>query len=502
MNSNERILKNTISLYIRMIVLMLVTFYTTRVSLQVLGVDDYGIYNLIAGVIALISFVYAVLETSVQRFLNYEIGHNDNVAVNTVFSSSLLIMAGLSLLLIIMAESLGLWGISRLNIPENRIEIARVVFHVSVLQFCVGLIKVPYNSAIIAYEKMDFYAYLSVAEAILKLLAVFILYIVPGDKLPLYAITQCGVAFIVLLIYKLYCNKAFVSTIYKKPKNRETFKKLLTFSGWSLFGSVANISVTQGISILLNLFGNVAIVAAVGISNQLSGALNLFVSNFQTAFKPQIVKLYASSKMEELNNLIIRTSKLSYFLVLVFAVPLFFLIPLVLKLWLGSSPAYTDAFCRLQTILLLVSSAQAPLWMYVQATGNIKKYQILVSIINITILPVAYLSLLCGYSYEAVYIVQIIVYVLMYAYRLYYLNKEFDYSIRDYLRKVILRIVLITLISFVPPLLLQYFWNSRYADILSSALGLLLTIASIVVIGMTKSERLYIYELINKKYKK
>ena len=224
MNSNERILKNTISLYIRMIVLMLVTFYTTRVSLQVLGVDDYGIYNLIAGVIALISFVYAVLETSVQRFLNYEIGHNDNVAVNTIFSSSLLIMAGLSLLLIIMAESLGLWGISRLNIPENRIEIARVVFHVSVLQFCVGLIKVPYNSAIIAYEKMDFYAYLSVAEAILKLLAVFILYIVPGDKLPLYAITQCGVAFIVLLIYKLLLH---VPTIVTSLFNNVNFDSYL-----------------------------------------------------------------------------------------------------------------------------------------------------------------------------------------------------------------------------------------------------------------------------------
>ena len=468
---------------------MVVSFYTTRVTLQILGVDDYGTYNLIAGVIALLSFVYTVLESSIQRFLNFELGKNNLELLKTIFSTSVLTMAALSVIVIIFAEIIGYFGIPCLNIPEQRFDTAMIVFHVSLIQFCIGLVRAPYNATIIAHERMDFYAYLSIFEALIKLGAVYLLYILPGDKLLLYATTQAAVVFLVLIAYISYCRFAFEETALSIPQDTKILKQILSFSGWSLFGSVASVAVNQGIGILLNLFGSVAVVAAVGICNQVNGAINLFVTNFQVAFKPQVVKLYAQEKFADLNLLINRASKFSFFLIAIISIPLMFCLDEALRIWLGSYPEHTNTFCCLRFVLLIISTIQAPLWMYVQATGKIKKYQLTISLINIMNLPMAYIGLQSGLPYEIVYIAEILVYLLMYMYRIYYVRINYSFPVTEYLRKVLCPIGLIILTSIVPSLLCYTYMNGTAKVIIPTTLSITLTLLSVVIFGLDNSEK-------------
>lgn len=501
-SSNKRIAKNTIALYFRMVVLMIVSFYTTRVTLQVLGVDDYGIYNLIAGVIALLSFVYSVLESSIQRFFNYELGKGNYLKLQQTFSASILTMAILCVMVIIIAEIAGYIGIPKLNIPVGRMNVAKTIFHISVIQFCVGLIKVPYNSIIIAHEKMDFYAYLSILEALLKLSAVYLLYILPGDKLFYYAATQAIVLSILLGVYVIYCRATFQETKLIKITDKSIVRGLVSFSGWSLFGSVASVSVNQGLGILLNIFGNVAVVAASGLCTQVNSALNLLVSNFQVAFRPQIVKLYASDKKEELYTLLYRTTKISYFLIVIIAIPLIFCINNVLTIWLGEYPEYTDTFCCLRFILTLVTTIQAPLWMYVQATGRIKKYQITISIINILNLPFAYLGLKVGLRYEIVYVIEILIYSLMYIYRIIYVKREYQFPIKDYFYKSVYPILIISTIAIVPSVFCYKILSGTWQVVIPMVVSIILIAISSLKIGLTKNERKLIYSMIKNKLNK
>ena len=404
--NNKRIAKNTLLLYMRMFVMMFTALFTSRIVLQVLGETDYGIYNIIGGVVVLFSFLNSALLQATQRFLNFNLGKKDEETTHKVFCMSLNSYFILSVIFLILGETIGLWFVdTQLNIPENRMHAAHWVYQFSLLTFVINLIRVPYNATIIAYERMDFYAYLSLGEVVLKLIVVYLLYITTFDKLVFYSFLYTLVPLFITLLYKLYCNRHFPISHYKRFWDKNMFNQLFSFSGWSLLGNLANLAASQGLNILINIFYGVTVNTALGIANQISSNVFHFISNFQVAFNPQIVKSYAANETERLNSLIFSSSKLSFFLLFIIAFPLILNMDFVLNLWLVDVPQYTAIFSRLILCFFLIEALSAPLWMFVQATGRIRNYQILMGILIFLNFPLAYLVLKYGFPVYYVWIV-------------------------------------------------------------------------------------------------
>lgn len=451
LTTNKRIAKNTLLLYIRMFIMMGVSLYTSRVVLQKLGVDDFGLYNIVGGVVVLFSVFNSSLTGSTQRFLNYEMGRDDVSSVNKVFQCSIMLHVILCVILIMLAETIGLWYVNTyLNVPVGRYDAARIVYQLSVLTFCVDVMRVPFNACIIAHEKMDFYAYVSVAEAGLKLLVVFMLTMCDFDRLVFYSFLILLVTVLVNISYMIYCSKAFPNIKTKLLWDRQKVKGMLSFSLWSLFGSAAVISAKQGLNMVLNFFCGVGLNAAAGIANQVTSAMYGFISNFQTAFNPQIVKLYAQKQFNDYFNLISRASKFSFLLFWLISVPVFFYAPMILDYWLDEVPPHAVSFCRVIIIYLLIDALNGPLWTAVNATGKIKIYQILMSGIILCNIPVAILLLWFGLEPELVWFSKIIFNILAMTVRLAYLRRIVGFSCRKYMTIVIIPLLLVIFFSIVP----------------------------------------------------
>lgn len=447
--NNKRIAKNTMFLYVRMLLIMGVTLYTSRIVLQVLGVEDFGIYNVVGGIVVLFSFVNNAMVTSTQRFLNYELGKKNLEATARVFSASVTIHWCIAIVTLILAETVGLWFLlNYIQYPLEREWAVILTYQFAILSTCINMIRAPYNAAIIAYEKMSFYAYISIIEAILRLLIVLLLLLANFDRLIFYSFLMFVVIGIVTLGYYVYCKSHFSTCCYTYHWNKDLYKHLMGFSGWSMFGGVANIGASQGLNILLNMFFGVTINAAMGIANQVQSAVYSFVGNFQTAFNPQIVKSYASGDRDYFIDLIVRTSKYSYFLLFTISLPLYICCEEVLSLWLGNIPEYAVSFCRLMILFSLLDAMQGPLWVSVQATGKIRDYQILMSVMILSNLPLSYLFLKQGYSPEVVLTIRCLLNLLILFVRLWYLRHLYDFPVWRYLREVICRIVCVTVISY------------------------------------------------------
>lgn len=426
-----------------------VTLYTSRIVLQVLGVEDFGIYNVVGGIVVLFSFVNNAMVTSTQRFLNYELGKKNLEATARVFSASVTIHWCIAIVTLILAETVGLWFLlNYIQYPLEREWAVILTYQFAILSTCINMIRAPYNAAIIAYEKMSFYAYISIIEAILRLLIVFLLLLANFDRLIFYSFLMFVVIGIVTLGYYVYCKSHFSTCRYTYHWNKDLYKRLMGFSGWSMFGGVANIGASQGLNILLNMFFGVTINAAMGIANQVQSAVYSFVGNFQTAFNPQIVKSYASGDRDYFIDLIVRTSKYSYFLLFTISLPLYICCEEVLSLWLGNIPEYAVSFCRLMILFSLLDAMQGPLWVSVQATGKIRDYQILMSVMILSNLPLSYLFLKQGYSPEVVLTIRCLLNLLILFVRLWYLRHLYDFPMWRYGREVICRIVCVTIISY------------------------------------------------------
>lgn len=449
MNTSKRIAKNTLMLYFRQILIMLVSLYTVRVVLNVLGAEDYGIYNVVAGVVVLFSFVNNAMASSTQRFLNFFIGKNDENQLKEAFTTSIIIHFCIAILFTIIAETVGIWFVDvKLNIPMERHHIALLVYQFTIISTVFNIIRVPYNAVIIAYEHMSFFAYISILEAILKLGIVFLLNLSNYDKLGVYGFLLAIISFIVYLVYNIFCKFKYRITHYTKINNLTLVKDMISFSGWSLFGSIANVCNSQGTNVVLNLFTNVTVNAAMGIANQVNTAVYSFVGNFQTAFNPQIVKLYASEQKEQLYKLIYSTSKISFFLLYVIVLPLYWNAPFVLKIWLSNVPDYSVTFVRLILIWSLIDSINGPLWISVQATGRIRFYQLIVSLLIFINLPLSFLLMKMGLLPEIILYLRIILNVITTFWRVFYLQKLIKISGRDFIKKVILRCLYVFIPSF------------------------------------------------------
>lgn len=432
-NRNKRIVKNTLVLYLRMIVIMAVNLYTVREFLRILGVVDYGIYNVVGGVVTMFAFINNTLSTSSQRYFSIKLAEGKKDELNRWFCLNTTVFAMLALLIIFLAETVGLWFVNtQLTIPKERILAANVVYQLSLVTFAVHMFSVPYNALIIAHEKMSAFAYISIVEAGIKLLIVAMLSIVFYDKLITYGalLTLSGVA--ITSSYIIYCRKHFEESKLQWSWQRSEAKEIFTFSGWHFFGTMSMVIRSQGINILLNMFFNPAINAARAIAYQINTAINQLSANFFTAVKPQIYKLYAQGENDELYKLINRSTTMSVFLVSLISLPVITNTEYILSLWLKEVPDYAVIFTQLVLLNGMIDSTNGPTIAAALATGKIKRYEMCVSLLVFLNLPLSYLALELGAEPTATMMISIAISIVSALARVWLLRSMIGISFRKY----------------------------------------------------------------------
>lgn len=497
LGNNKRIAKNTLLLYIRTIFLMIITLYTSRVILEQLGVDDYGIYNVVGGVVAMFSVISSALSSSISRFITFELGKGDIKRLTTIFSTSVNIQLGLSAIILLVGETVGLWFINyQMNIPADRLVSANWVLQCSLLTFCINLISVPYNSCIIAHEKMSAFAYISILEATLKLLICYMLIVSPIDKLIAYSLLMLFVAMLIRFVYGMYCTRNFEECKYRMCYEKEIVKEMTGFAGWSFFPNVAWIFNTQGVNVLINLFFGVALNAARGIASQVESAVMLFVRNFTTALNPQITKYYANGDKENMFLLMCRGTKFTYFLTLLMVLPLFLETEYVLKLWLKEVPTHTVIFVQLSIIGSIINNIGNTCYTACQATGNIKRFSIVVTTVGFLVFPLTWLGFKLGLPVESTYIIYILVYICVSIANMLMTRWLLQFPLSMFLRKALLPMVSTTVLSAILPVLLCIHMQSSFIRFLVTCIvSVLSTCVVIYITGLTQGEK----DLFNRK---
>ena len=453
-DKNRRIAKNTLALYVRSFVVLLISLYTSRVILNVLGVVDYGIYNVVGGVIAMLGFLNSSMQSAFQRYYNYELGKCNELKVSELFGSSLAVQVLLVIVILILSETVGLWLLnSKLTIPVERLSAARWVYQVSILSFCLTTFSAPFGALITAYEKMHVYAIISVLDAVLRLIIVFTLIFFHSDKLIVYSILLFLISTLNFVAYWFYCKSKIKAISLKFNWNVANIKALTSFSGWTITGTLAYTLKSQGINILLNIFFGPVINAARGIAYQILGAVNQFITNFQTAFRPQLTQSYASGNYDYMKKLYYSGSKFSYYLIFTISLPILLETETILHLWLGSNvPEFTVSFTRIILLTAFVSAFANPTTGVVYATGKIKSFSIWVSTLNLMIVPVAYLFLKIGYGPLSAMIVSLVITILVQIARLYYASKVANFRLTEYLSRVIIPISLYSVLTIALPI--------------------------------------------------
>ena len=461
----KRLARNTGFLYLRQLIVVLVGLYTSRVVLRTLGETDFGIYSIVAAVVIYLSFLKQALTNATYRFFTYDLGTGNEANLGKTFSMSMNVHLLLAALVVIILEIAGPIAVGRLNIPAERMGVAQLVFQFSLLNFVLEIIRTPYNSSIIAHEKMDFYAVTSIVEAFLKLGMVFLLMWIAWDKLILYALMMCAIAVLLFFWYRIYCLRHFPETHYHKVWDGSLVKQMLSYSGWSMLVNGADVTVQQTNAVYLNLFGGVSANAAIGVANQVSGQLNGLLSSFTHAFNPQIIKSYAAGERKYFMNLIFSTSKISYFLLFTVAFPVMVYIDFILRIWLGADavPELTGIFTRLIFCYSLIDSFSAPLWQSVHATGNIRTHQILMSAIKILNIPASYIALRLGAPLYTVLAIWAGLNLVCDIVRVIYVKSLIGLPLGAYVRDVFGGILLVTALSVPLPLL--YYFNAMHRSV-------------------------------------
>lgn len=419
----KRIAKNTLLLYIRTFFTMSISLYTSRVILEALGMDDYGVYNVVGGIVGLLGIMSAPLINAVTRFLTYYMGLEDISNLNKVFSTSVIIQIALSCAVVFICETIGLWFLNhQLNIPSGSLNAANWVFQMSIISSVFGLVIIPYNAAIVAHEKMGIYAYFSIIEVVIKLIFVIVLTNIPSCRLVFYAFFLLCLSITMQLINFIYCKRHFLECSIKWELDKTIFKEISAFAGWNFFGNAANVMNSQGINILLNLFFGVVVNAARAIVSQVENAIKQFVSNFLIAINPQITKSFAQRDYEFIKKLACTSSKFSFYLFMLFGLPVWLESDIILKLWLNTVPEYTGIFLRLSMVVTAIILIGDSSYTIMMATGKIRNYQIIAVCLGIIVLPLSWLCYKFGLPAYTCYILLIINYILVIVVRLYLLQ--------------------------------------------------------------------------------
>lgn len=504
-SNNRRIAKNTLLLYFRTLIVMLISLYTSRIILSALGETDYGIYNVVGGVVAMFSVISGSLSSSISRFITYEMGQNNSEKLKTVFASAMFIQVILSLIIVVLAETVGLWFLNtQMNIPDNRMEAANWVFHISIFTFVVNLLYLPYHASIIAHERMSAFAYISIFDALCKLLVSFLILLSPFDRLVFYAILMGVISVLVWLSYNIYCYFNFSECRFKLILDKSLLKQMFGFAGWAFIGSSSVILRDQGGNILINIFCGPSVNAARSIAYQVNSAIHSFVSNFTTALNPQIIKLYSSGNREQMMTLIIQGARLSFFMLLILSLPVIFNAEFILSIWLKDVPEHTCLFLQLVLINALAESISTPLVTAMLASGKIRNYQLVVGGLNMLNLPISFICLRLGAIPETIMIVSVIISQFCLAARIYMLKPIINFDSILFLKNVCLKSILVVLVASILPILFKIIIDVNNWILFLSYLTVcfVCTLLSVLYIGVTKNERIIIFnkikEFINK----
>lgn len=502
--NTKRIAKNTLMLYGRMLFSMLVSLYTSRVVLQALGVEDYGIYNVVGGVVSMFSIVSNSLTSSVSRFLTFELGKGDTDGLKRVFSTSLSIQLVLAGIIVVLSETVGLWFLNtHMTIPANRLYAANWVFHASVLTFVINLLSVPFSASIVSHERMSAFAYIGILDVVLRLLIVlFIAYSgLDFDRLIVYALLLVGVVCIMQAIYWRYCTRNFEECRLRLSFDIGYWKEMSSFAGWNFIGGSASLLKDQGVNILLNLFLGPIINASRGIANTVNNVMASFASNFMTALNPQITKSYAAGDYNYTFSLVERGSRFSYYILLLFALPMLFEADFVLTLWLKHYPAHTVNFVRLILLVTMCDVLSNTLINLKSATGDVRNYQLAVGGMSLMNFPLSYICLKMGFQPESTSIVAFIVAVFCLLLRLLFLRGITGFSMKRYLYKVCSNVLAVTLTATVlPAIVYLQMQDGIIRFCLICIFSALCSSTSIYFIGCNKNERGFIKEKIFFKY--
>lgn len=493
-DNNKRIAKNTLLLYFRMLFMMVVSLYTSRVILNALGVEDFGIYNVVGGVVAMFTVISGSLSAAISRFITYELGKGDQSKLNKIFSASVTIQLLLSLIIVVLIESVGVWFLNaKMTIPADRVTAANWVLQFSIITFVINLISVPYNAAIIAHERMSAFAYISILEAIGKLAIAFFIMWSPIDKLIYYAILMCTVAVIVRLTYGHYCKKHFTECTYHFHWDKDILKQMFGFAGWNFLGASSVVFRDQGGNIILNIFFGPTVNAARGIANQVNTAITGFVQNFMTALNPQITKSYASGDGEYMMTLIFQGARLSFYMLLLLSLPVLINTHYILVIWLKIVPEHAVLFVRLILIFAMCESISNPLITAMLATGKIRNYQIVVGGLQLLNLPLSYLCLKTGFVPESILVVAIIISLACLFARLYMLRGMIGLSSILYMKNVFLNVLVVALLSaIIPYMLFCYMKETFFSFIIITLIAVLCTLVVEFYIGCNQKERFFV----------
>lgn len=489
--NNKRIAKNTLMLYFRMLFTMAVSLFTSRVVLNTLGVEDYGIYNVVGGVVSMFSIISGSLSAAISRFITVELAKGDADKLRKTFSASVTIQLLLSLIIVVLIESIGVWFLNaKMVIPAERMDAANWVLQFSIVTFVINLISVPYNATIIAHEKMSAFAYISILEVVCKLVIVYLLKISPIDRLVFYAILMCAVSVIIRLVYGYYCNRHFAECKFSFRFDKDLLKRMFSFAGWNFIGASSAVLRDQGGNIIINLFGGPAVNAARGIAMQVNHAIVGFSNNFMTALNPQITKSYASGEQDYMMKLIFRGARFSFYMLLFLSLPVLTNTHYILSLWLGTIPDHSVLFVQLALIFALSESISSPLVTAMLATGKIRNYQIVVGGLQMLNLPISYVLLRIGCIPETVMMVAIGLSQCCLAARLVMLRNMIGLSARKYLREVYLNVILVTMMAAVLPILASVVLEESFLNFVIIVLISLITASiSIFYIGFNNNER-------------
>lgn len=493
-HDNRRIARNTLALFFRMVVLMLISLYTSRVILQALGVTDFGIYNVVGGFVSMFAIISSTMSSSISRYLTVAMGKGDGANLARIFSTSVNVTYIICIALIVILESFGLWFVNcKLNIPDGRMVAANWVFQISILTFVIDVISLPYTALVVAHERMTAFAYIGIFEALGKLGVSFLVMVSPIDRLVFYALLLAVVAVSVRVIYTVYCRRNFAESHYSLVIDKPLIKEMFSFSGWNFFGISSSMLADQGVNMMLNVFFGPAVNAARGIASQVNQGVNSLCGSFTNALGPQLIKSFAANERDYYLRLCDRSVRFSFYLFFIVALPVLFTAPLLLKVWLGIVPEHTVNFVRLVLLLSLLYIIMGPLNTLLQANGEIKVYQIFEGSLRFAILPVDWLLLRAGCQPEVVYLVTMVIETGCILIRLVWLRRLTGFPVSFFFCVTLRTVFLVGVISAILPYMVNGLAASQWLNFVIVCLASLLSSCAIIyVIGVSSAERIFI----------
>ena len=491
---SKRIAKNTIFLYLRMLLIMAVSLFTSRVMLNTLGVVDYGLNNVVGGVVTMFAFLNTAMVTASQRYITFGLAKNDPERLKVIFTTSFQIHVIIAIIIVLLGETIGLWFVyNKMVIPPDRMGAALWVYHLSIVTMVTSILSVPYNSAIIAHEKMGAFAVISILEVVFKLVIVYLLVLTSFDKLILLAILSTGVQILIRYIYTFYCKKHFEESTLIKVYDKQLVKEMGGFACWNLLGNIAVTLNGQGLNLLINMFFGPAVNAARAVAVQVDTAVDRFSSNFLMAVNPQLTKLYAQENRSDMFSLLYRSSKFAFFLIFSLSLPIILETETILELWLKNVPEYSVPFVQMLLIIAIINTIARPSVTLISATGEIKTYQLVIGGALLTILPLSYIVLKLGGNPISVYIVYFVVNLIVFIIRLAFMKKQIDMPILEYLYKVILRCTMVAMVSLGASIALrETLSKSLMSVVIVGTMTFIIVLICSYLIGMTGGERQFV----------